>query len=107
MYTHKGRKAYDILKNLGMLAYFREIVTGENGFPRKPSPEGIQYLLEKYRLNRRSTFYVGDRNIDMECAQNANIQGILYLPKDSVVERTGREDHIVDDLIKIKEIVCG
>ena len=107
VYTHNSRQAYEILKNLGMLAFFREVVTSENGFPRKPSPEGIQYLLEKYRLNRRSTFYVGDRNIDMECAQNANIQGILYLPRDSVVERTGREAYIVDDLIKIKEIVRG
>lgn len=41
----------------------------------------------------------------MECAKNAGISGILYLPRNSVVKKTGQEDFIVDDLIKIKEII--
>lgn len=105
VYTHKGIHANDILEYLGIIKYFKEVVTSKNGFPRKPAPNGVNYLVEKYHLNVDSTFYVGDRKIDMECARNANIKGILYMAENSIVKKTGLEDFVVDDLIKIKEIV--
>ena len=40
VYTHKGKNAYPILEDLGILSYFQEIVTTDNGFRRKPDPEG-------------------------------------------------------------------
>lgn len=105
VYTHKGIHANDILEHVGIMKYFREVVTSKNGFPRKPAPDGVNYLVAKYQLDVKSTFYVGDRNLDMECARNANINGILYLAKGSIVKETNQEDFVVDDLIKIKEIV--
>lgn len=65
MYTHKGIHANDILEHAGILKYFKEVVTSKNGFPRKPAPDGVNYLVEKYHLDVNSTFYVGDRNLDM------------------------------------------
>ena len=47
VYTHKGKNAYPILEDLGILSYFQEIVTTDNGFRRKPDPEGVDYLLDK------------------------------------------------------------
>ena len=38
VYTHKGKNAYPILEDLGILSYFQEIVTTDNGFRRKPDP---------------------------------------------------------------------
>lgn len=105
VYTHKGRHAKKILEHAGVLKYFKEVVTSENGFPRKPAPDGIDYLVEKYHLDVESTFYVGDRNLDMECANNANVKGILYLEDNSIVKKSGLEDYVVDDLIKIKNIL--
>lgn len=32
VYTHKGKNAYPILDDLGILSYFQEIVTTDNGF---------------------------------------------------------------------------
>lgn len=105
VYTHKGNHTNDILEHTGILMYFKEVVTSKNGFSRKPSPDGLNYLVEKHHLNTDSTFYVGDRQLDMECARNAHVKGILYLAKDSIVKQTGLEDFVVDDLIKIKEIL--
>ena len=48
VYTHKGLSAHHILKDLGIHDYFTEIITTANGFERKPHPEGVDYLLEKY-----------------------------------------------------------
>lgn len=73
IYTHKDKSTFDILKNLGMDKYFTEILTIEDGFRRKPDPEATNYLIDKYHMNRNNTFYVGDRKLDIESANNANI----------------------------------
>ena len=104
VYTHKGETAETVLERLGILAYFAEVVTAAHGFPRKPRPEGVLYLMETYGLDPVRTFYVGDRRLDVECARNAGIRSILFLDPDSPGEATGREDHIVRDLLSITEI---
>lgn len=105
VFTHKGRSAFEILEHTGLLPFFTEVVTGADGFPRKPSPDAVNYLVEKYGLDRETTYYVGDRQLDMECAANAGIRGILYLPQGSPAGVTGREDHVVKDLLEIGEIL--
>lgn len=47
-----------------------------SGFERKPHPQGIFYLLEKYHLDRDRTYYIGDRRLDVEVAENAGIKSI-------------------------------
>lgn len=76
VYTHKGITANDVLERLGVRQYFTEVVTSANGFARKPEPEAINYLIEKYVLDKADTFYVGDRRIDVEAAENAGIKSI-------------------------------
>lgn len=80
-------------------------MTGEDGFRRKPDPEGLNYLIEKHMLVRDVTFYVGDRQIDIESANNAGVKSILYLPKNSVAEISGKESFVVNDLLQIEDII--
>ena len=79
VYTHKGDNAFTILRDLGLESYFTEILTSQSGFSRKPSPEVATYLLDKYELNLRTTYYIGDRTLDVEFAQNSGIQSINFL----------------------------
>ena len=79
VYTHKGDNAFTILRDLGLESYFTEILTSQSGFSRKPSPEVATYLLDKYELNPRTTYYIGDRTLDVELAQNSGIQSINFL----------------------------
>lgn len=79
VYTHKGDNAFTILRDLGLAEYFTEILTGQSGFARKPSPEAGLYLLDKYQLDPRQTYYIGDRTLDVEFAQNSGIQSINLL----------------------------
>ncbi len=76
VYTHKGITANNVLERLGVRKYFTEVVTSANGFARKPQPEAIEYLVEKYGLDKASTYYVGDRRIDVEAAENAGVKSI-------------------------------
>ena len=104
VFTHRGTSAQEVLKNLGLYDYFDEIITGRDGFARKPDPEAILYLVEKYDLDPANTYYVGDRTIDIDCAMNAGIRSIMYLPEDSVAKANGKETYIVKDLMEIKDL---
>lgn len=76
VYTHKGNNAFAVLDQLGLSHYFKEVITGEMGFKRKPHPEAINYLLDKYHLSKEQTYYIGDRRLDMELALNAGIHSL-------------------------------
>ena len=79
VYTHKGDNALTILRDLGLDAYFTEILTSQSGFARKPSPEAATYLIDKYHLDPEQTYYIGDRTLDIDFAQNSGIQSINFL----------------------------
>jgi len=79
---------------LGLESYFTEILTSQSGFVRKPSSEAATYLLDKYQLYPEKTYYIGDRTLDVEFAQNSGIQSINFL--DSTYERNHRIQALAD-----------
>ena len=87
VYTHKGENAFTILRALGLDSYFTEILTSQSGFARKPNPEAATYLINKYDLNPDRTYYIGDRTLDIEFAQNSGIQSINFLESPAVCNR--------------------
>ena len=105
VFTHRGPNALIILQNIGLLDWFDEVITRQDGFARKPDPAAVNYLVEKHELDRERTFYVGDRTIDIDCAVNAGIASILYLPEGSVTKPTGRETYTVSNLLEIRDII--
>ena len=104
VFTHRGVSTEPVLRNLGIYDYFDEVVASINQFKRKPDPEGINYLIDKYHLDKDNTYYVGDRAIDIECANNAHIKSIMFIPSDSPGEPTGKETIVINDLLDIKKI---
>lgn len=78
IYTHRNNSVNKLCDRLGITEYFREIVNSTFGFARKPSSEAVDYLVNKYEMDKNSTYYVGDRTIDMDCAKASNIGGIFY-----------------------------
>ena len=104
VYTHRGKTTMPVLEHLGIDHYFKEVLTSRSGFARKPAPDAICYLLNKYGLSKEDTYYAGDRSLDMECAENAGIPGILYLPQGSRGTATGTEAFVVRDLLQIPDI---
>ena len=98
VYTHKGDNAFTILRDLGLESYFTEIITSQSVFARKPSPEAATYLLDKYQLDSEKTYYIGDRTLDVEFAQNSGIQSINFL------ESTYEGNHRIQGLADIPYI---
>ena len=48
VYTHKSDNAFQVLEDLGVRHHFTEILTSASGFARKPSPEALLFLIDKY-----------------------------------------------------------
>ena len=105
VFTHRGKTTIPVLNNLQITGFFREILTSQSGFKRKPDPEALLYLMDKYNMDPANTYYVGDRSLDMECAKNAGIQGILYQKPDSMDVSGAGECYCVSDLRDILNIV--
>ena len=105
VFTHRGVTTEAVLKNIGLYEYFDEIVTSLSGFARKPDPEGINYFVNKYHLDKEQTYYVGDRPMDIKCANNAHIKSIMFLPDNSVAQLSKQETYVVKDLLQIKDII--
>ena len=76
--THRGSTTYDILRKNGMVELFTEIVTKDNQFARKPDPEAIYYLLDKYQIHPKEAMIVGDRDIEILLGQKAKVKTCFY-----------------------------
>lgn len=98
VYTHKGDNAFTILRDLDLGSYFTEIITSQSGFARKPNPEAATYLLDKYQLDSEKTYYIGDRTLDVEFAQNSGIRSINFL------ESTYEGNYIIQSLTDVPHI---
>lgn len=98
VYTHRGDSTFDILKLNGIDEYFTEIVSKRNGFKRKPSSEAIDYLVRKYEMDKKDTFYVGDRIIDQECAKASGIGRIYYQSYMGFTLDSNDYDYYIDDI---------
>ncbi|HIU67543.1 MAG TPA: HAD-IA family hydrolase [Candidatus Caccomorpha excrementavium] len=80
LYTHRNETAKRFLRDAGFEAYFQRMITAEDGFPRKPAPDAIRYLIRTYGLMAEETVMIGDRALDLEAGRNAGIAGILFDP---------------------------
>ena len=76
VFTHKSDNAFQVLTDLGIIQHFTDILTSDSGFARKPSPEALLYLIDKYQLDKGTTYYIGDRLLDAETAIHAGISSI-------------------------------
>ena len=74
--SHRDDQVLEILRKTQISAYFTEVVTSGNGFKRKPDPESMLYLKDKYQI--QSGLVIGDRPIDIEAGQAAGFATYLF-----------------------------
>lgn len=101
IFTHRGGSTVPLLQMLKLDSFFLDVITSENNFPRKPDPSALHYLIKKHGLSPDATCYVGDREIDACCAENAGIPGIILQEKGNRVSTV----YPIWELREIPEIV--
>jgi len=76
--TNRGESIFRFLESKNYLQYFEEILYRDSGFPLKPSSATVDYLIGKYSLDKKQMLFIGDRDIDIECAINSGIDSCYY-----------------------------
>lgn len=79
--------------------YFDDILGYKTDYERKPSPEGIMILKEKFGADFSDIVYFGDSEVDMKCGKNAGIftVGVSWGFRDRAVLEEEKPDLIIDD----------
>ncbi len=101
LYTHRGETALQLLKKYKLYDYFTDFITSQQGFPRKPNKEALQYLIGKYHMDREKTLMIGDRELDIKAAANAGIHACFYKEKDILVEA----EHVIETFDQLYRII--
>ena len=78
LFTHRDKKALELLGKQGILGLFTEVITVENGFPFKPAPDAIEYLVKEHSLDKDKTVMIGDREIDIGSGINAGVHTLFF-----------------------------
>ena len=103
IYSHSGLIVTRLLEKWDMMKYISGILDSRVKLPRKPNPAGLNYMCEKYNLDRSLCLMVGDRDIDTDCARNAGIAGCLFDPEGYYTDT--KADYSVVSLDAVKDIL--
>ncbi len=66
-----------IIAGLGIADLLDFNIGGGAGFPLKPAPDAIEFLLKKFDIQPADAFVVGDNYTDLAAAENAGVRSIF------------------------------
>lgn len=77
--THRTvESTWNLLKRDGLDALIVDIIGSDSNYPRKPDPSAINYFIDNYQLDRNKTVMIGDRKLDIEAGNNADVQTVFF-----------------------------
>jgi phosphoglycolate phosphatase len=75
MLTNKPEQATRrIMTYTGLDRFFDDCVFGDGPHPRKPDPEGLRALMQRYGASAATTWMIGDSDVDIATARAAGVQ---------------------------------
>ncbi|CCV65700.1 predicte haloacid dehalogenase-like hydrolase [Paracholeplasma brassicae] len=92
----------------GLFPGYFEVILGETSeLKRKPSPEMLFYAIEALELSKEDVLFVGDSDVDMQTAINANVDAIAVLWgfRDETVLKKYQPKYIVNHPKEILTII--
>ncbi|MBR2411414.1 MAG: HAD-IA family hydrolase [Clostridia bacterium] len=78
IYTHRDCVAVKYLELYSLDGLFTDFITMENGFPYKPAPDALEFLIKKHDLDKDCCLMLGDRAIDCKAGLSAGIKALLF-----------------------------
>lgn len=78
--SHRDLQVVDFLETCHLIHYCSYVITSNDHFARKPSPESILYLIDRFGVEPDKALMIGDRELDVLAGKNAGISSALYAP---------------------------
>ncbi len=86
---------------------FSQIFGQRAGIPKKPNPQAVDEIISNLHVKKEDVYFIGDTNIDMQTANNANVKsiGVLWGFRDEKELRENNATFIVSHPSEILDIV--
>jgi phosphoglycolate phosphatase len=100
------RASRDILAGLGLSQHFFQTYGGNSFETKKPDPYGAQALMQEAGVTPAETVMIGDSQVDVLTARNANLWsiGVTYGFSPQSLERT-HPDVLVDTVEELAQVL--
>lgn len=100
------------INHLGWNHYFENRIVGAGDVEEdKPSPKPLQYGIKKLPLKtaKKDIWYIGDTDIDVQCANNTQVKPILYYPELTCISEMKDRFSSNNNTLVVKkyEEICG
>ena len=97
-----------VMDNLDLSSYF-EIIQGadDSKYQRKPSPEGINYILQKLQVKPENALMVGDSTHDIQAGKRAGLMtcAVTYGYRDEKVLSKEKPDFMIHKFSELLNIL--
>ena len=102
--THRRTASLEHLLAIhDMRRYFRDIVAGDAGFPKKPDPAAFRHLIARHGLVAEEVLVIGDRDLDIRAAQRAGLRSCWFRGAGAAVQPT----YVVHDYADLYGLLVG
>ena len=98
---------YQMLDNFPLEKYFDVIITLDEVSKPKPSPEGINFILNKYNLKNNELIYIGDNNTDYQACKNAHVYSGLVSWSRGRNNALNNPDLLINDFKEVIDLFKG
>ncbi|MDO4605160.1 MAG: HAD family hydrolase [Helcococcus sp.] len=94
-----------MLEKFGNL--FDEVLGQVEGQAPKPNPEALLNMLDKIGISKEEAIYIGDSDVDVQTAKNANMKmiAVTWGFRDREFLEKLNPEYIVDDTKELKEVI--
>jgi len=106
--SSKGKEALiKILKKQNIYNFFKFVGGEEDAKNKKPSPDIVHLIMDKYNYSPNECLVVGDTIFDIEMGQSANVDtcGVTYGNNTREKLETQKPNYIIDNFRSLTEIV--
>lgn len=76
--TNRTTSMPHVMERFGLRPYFDMVVTALDVKSPKPDPESILKILQKFKLDKAETLFIGDSEVDHQTARSAGVRFIAY-----------------------------
>ncbi|MBR4080276.1 MAG: HAD-IA family hydrolase [Clostridia bacterium] len=78
--THRDSRAWDFLRAAGLRELFEGGVVKEDRLPRKPEPDMVQAILDRFGIDPAEAVMIGDRPLDTAAGRAAGVLSLMLDP---------------------------
>jgi phosphoglycolate phosphatase len=108
--TNKPREqSLKILETFDLSRHFRWVIGGDGPWPRKPSPDGMRFLMNQASAAPAETILIGDSTVDLQTSRNAGVRVCLarygFGYADLAAAELSGEEALVDTPAEIAELL--